>query len=176
MEIQPADLTDVQQCRQLDMSYITEYVWQMQTQDNHRSISLRFDTIRLPRPMQVDYPRSPDELLEHWQQPGCFLVAYDLAGEIVGFLDAQPHPWQSRLSVVNFVIDRPQRRRGIATALLQAAEQWALQHGLHQIMLEMQTKNYPAISFAYKQGFLFCGYNELYYSNGDITLFFSRSI
>jgi ribosomal protein S18 acetylase RimI-like enzyme len=41
--------------------------------------------------------------------------------------------------------------------------------------LEIQTKNHPAISFAQKHGFQFCGYNERYYPNGDIALFFSRS-
>ena len=60
--------------------------------------------------------------------------------------------------------------------LLKAAHRWAMEHNLKQLMLETQTKNYPAISLAQKQGFHFCGYNERYYPNGDIALFFSRSI
>jgi ribosomal protein S18 acetylase RimI-like enzyme len=58
--------------------------------------------------------------------------------------------------------------------LLEAANQWALAHSLARVMLEVQTKNHPAIAFAQKNGFQFCGYNERYYPNGDIALFFSR--
>jgi ribosomal protein S18 acetylase RimI-like enzyme len=52
--------------------------------------------------------------------------------------------------------------------------QWARERNLSRLMLDLQTKNYPAISFVQKHGFQFCGYNERYYSNGDIALFFSR--
>jgi ribosomal protein S18 acetylase RimI-like enzyme len=167
---------DVELCCQLNMTYTTEYVWQMQTRDNGQTINLRFDTIRLPRPMQVEYPRDPAELVEHWQRQGCFLIAYNVNGDVVGFVDAQPEAWQNLLHVTNFVIDRSYRGQGVGTSLLKATKQWASRQGLKQIMFEMQTKNHPAISFAQKHSFQFCGYNERYYTNGDITLFFSRSI
>jgi hypothetical protein len=40
----------------------------------------------------------------------------------------------------------------------------------------MQTKNYPAIQFARAQGFVFCGFNDHYYMNQDIALFFGRGV
>lgn len=176
MQVHSAELADINICYQMDMSYTTDYVWQMQSQENGRTIDVRFDTVRLPRPMRVQYPRSPDELIDHWQQDGCFLVIRNLDDEVVGFLDAQPRPWQNLLWVFNLAIRHDYRQRGFGTALLKAATRWALEHDLHQIMFEIQTKNYPAISFARKSGFQFCGYHERYYPNGDITLFFSRSI
>ncbi|MFN8459139.1 MAG: GNAT family N-acetyltransferase [Anaerolineae bacterium] len=176
MHIYPAELADLNRCYQLNMSYITDYVWQMQSRENGRTIDVRFDTVRLPRPMRVEYPRSPDELLHHWQREECFLVARPSEDEILGFLDAWPHPWQKLLWVANLVVDQSQRRKGIGSRLLKAGRRWAAEHNLNQLMLEIQTKNYPAIAFAQKHGFQFCGYNERYYPNGDIALFFSLSI
>ena len=36
----------------------------------------------------------------------------------------------------------------------------------------MQSKNFPAICFAQKHGLNFCGYNDRYYHNQDLALFF----
>ncbi len=176
MLINSAELTDIATCCQLDASYLTDYVWQMHSHAHERTIHVRFDTVRLPRPMQVAYPRPHDELTEHWQQQGYFLVVRNSAGDLVGFLDAQVQLSQKRLWIFNLVIHRPERQHGMGTSLLKVAQRWAMQQGLRQIMLEMQTKNQPAISFAQKHGFQFCGYNELYYPSGDIALFFSRTI
>ncbi len=176
MQLYPAELADINICYLMDMSYTTDYVWQMQTREDGRTMEVRFDTVRLPRPMRVGYPRSPDELIEHWQQHGCFLIARNIEDEIIGFLDAQPWPWQNILWIFNLVVEPRHRRRGFGARLLKSATSWALAQNLGQLMMEVQTKNYPAISFAQKNGFQFCGYNERYYSNGDIALFFSRSI
>ncbi len=176
MDTHPAELADINHCYQMNMTYTTDYVWQMRTRENERTIDVHFDTVRLPRPMRVAYPRAPDELLDHWQQEGCFLIARNRRDERLGFIDARPQPWHKTLWVANLVVEPEQRRQGVATMLLKAAQQWAARHDLAQVMLELQTKNYPAIAFAQKHGFHFCGYNERYYPNGDIALFFSRSL
>ncbi len=176
MEIYPAELVGINICCQMDKTYTTDYVWQMQTQENERTIGVRFDTVRLPRPMRVDYPRSPDELIEHWQMEQCFLVTRNQTDEVTGFLDAQIQIWHKRLWITNLAIGQPYRRQGFGTHLIKSAIRWALAHNLRQLTIETQTKNYPAISFAQKHGFQFCGYNECYYPNGDIALFFSRFV
>jgi ribosomal protein S18 acetylase RimI-like enzyme len=43
-------------------------------------------------------------------------------------------------------------------------------------MLETQTKNHPAICFYRKHGFVFCGFNDRYYTNQDIALFFAQNL
>jgi ribosomal protein S18 acetylase RimI-like enzyme len=162
MQISPAELADLNSCHQLNASYTTDYVWQMQMRQNGRTTDIRFDTVRLPRQMQVEYPRSPDELLEHWQQDGCFLVARNANDEVIGFVDAQPQPWQSLLWISNLVVDKHYRRQGFGTRLVKSASHWAVEHHLHKLILEVQTKNHPAISFMQKLGFQFCGFNERY--------------
>jgi ribosomal protein S18 acetylase RimI-like enzyme len=176
VQIYPAELIDLNDCYTMSGAYTTDYVWQLQASNNGRRTDIRFDAIRLPRSMQVAYPRSPDELLEHWDQAGCFLVARNSQDELLGFLDAWPQPWQEMLWIFNLVVDKSCRREGIGTLLLQAARRWAAQQHLRKMMLEIQTKNHPAISFAQKLGFQFCGYNERYYTNGDIALFFYQNI
>jgi len=41
------------------------------------------------------------------------------------------------------------------------------------MILEMQSKNYPAISLARKMGFVFSGYSDRYYPDREIALFFT---
>lgn len=175
MRPRPAKLVDVNFCCQLNGGYTTAYVWQMRTRETERATDIHFDVVRLPRPMRVDYPRLPDELIEHWEQKGCFLVIHDGDNEIFGYVDALPQPWQNTLWVFNLVVAPAYRQQGVGSHLLQAARQWAATNRLGQLTLELQTKNHPAIALVQKHGFQFCGYNEQYYPNGDIALFFTRA-
>jgi len=177
MEIEPAELPDLNVCYQMSKSYHTDYVWQMQSSETEHTVNVQFDIVRLPRSMQVEYPRNPDELLEHWHQEQCFFVARTITGEFIGFVDALSRPWENLVWIFNLVVHQRHRRQGIGTALLKTVTKWTTTHHDHaRLMLEMQTKNYPAIRFAQKNGFQYCGYNERYYANGDIALFFSRNL
>ena len=53
--------------------------------------------------MRAEYPRSSDELFEHWRQEQCFCTILNLEGEIAAFIDAVPEPWQDTLWVFNLV-------------------------------------------------------------------------
>jgi len=46
----------------------------------------------------------------------------------------------------------------------------------HNLVLEMQPKNHPAIQLALKLGFEFCGYNDRHYVNHEIGIFFGKSL
>jgi GNAT superfamily N-acetyltransferase len=173
--LRPAELTDLNACCQIKSSYVTNYVWQMQVRERNGSVDVKFDTIRLPRQMEVPYPRQPDELFPNWQCEACFWVA-TRDELVVGFIDALPRVGDDILWISNLVVDKSVRRQGVASALLRSARRWADDHGQRRLMLELQTKNYPALCFANKHGFTFCGYNDRYFANGDIALFFSLSI
>lgn len=173
--VRPAELADLNACCEIDGSYVTDYVWQMQIRERDNSIEVKFDTVRLPRQMKVPYPRSPDELFTNWQRDGCFFVAVS-DEQVVGFIDAFPRAGDNLLWVCNLVVEKSARRQGVATALLEAARREAMERGQRRLMLELQTKNNPALCFATKHGFAFCGYNDRYFANGDIALFFALSI
>lgn len=171
MIVRPATLADLNACLELDHDAVTDHVWQMKVSESDSQIGITFDTIRLPRRMRALYPRHPDQLVEHWQKGEGFLVA-ELDGEVRGYVDMLADPWQQIAWLNNLAVDRTYRRRRIATALMHHARQWALEQGLRTIMAETTTKNYPALCFYQKLGFQFSGFNDHYYSNQDIALFF----
>jgi ribosomal protein S18 acetylase RimI-like enzyme len=173
--IRPAELGDLNACFTIDHSYQTGYVWQMEEREEEGYVTVTFRTVRLPRTMGVDYPRDKDYLLDNWRRGECFLVA-DQDGEVRGYLDMIVQAWHATGWLNNLVVGKRYRRQGIGGALLKAAIEWAREQGLRQLMLETQTKNYPAICFYQRHGFVFCGFNDHYYTNQDIALFFAQSL
>jgi ribosomal-protein-alanine N-acetyltransferase len=68
------------------------------------------------------------------------------------------------------------RRQGVGSTLLQAAQDWASGRSHRRVILEMQSKNLPVIRLAQKFGYEFCGYNDHYYLNQDVALFFGKAL
>jgi ribosomal protein S18 acetylase RimI-like enzyme len=196
MLLRAAELTDFGACLALDADSQTDHVWQMDERQENGGRAVRFQTIRLPRVMYVSYPRQRDDLVSAWDGGATVLVIAERPADELGDLrvspdlpggsvpDADPPAilaycqldacaWQGSGWISHLIVDRPHRRRGIATAMLQACKLWARKEGLQRLMVSVQTKNYPAICFCEKHGFVFCGYNDRYYENRDIALFFT---
>jgi ribosomal protein S18 acetylase RimI-like enzyme len=175
MIVRPATLADLNACLAVEHSSVTDHVWQMQVRDGEAQVSVTFHTVRLPRRMRVEYPRNLEQLVEDWEREEAFLVA-EADNEVRGYIDLVAVPWQQMGWVANLAVEPAYRRRGIATALLRHGRQWARQEGLKLIQVEATTKNYPALRFYQKQGFQFCGFNDHYYSNQDIAVFFVQGL
>lgn len=175
MIVRPATLADLNACLVLDHAGQTGHVWQMKVQETESQVGVTFHTVRLPRRMRVEYPRNLEQLVEDWQRGEGFLVA-EVDGEVRGYVDLLVQPWQHMGWVANLAVDRGYRRRGIGTLLMHHAHQWSLELGLRSLLAEATTKNYPALCFYQKLGFRFCGFNDHYYTNQDITLFFVRML
>jgi GNAT superfamily N-acetyltransferase len=192
MLIRSALLSDLNACLALDANSQTDHVWQMDARPEADGRSIRFQPVRLPRVMRVAYPRARDDLLACWEADAMVLVATDRRAEesvpardvpetedvarIFGYCQLDSAPWQSAVWVSHLIVDRPFRRHGIGTALITAAKQWATRQGLKRLMTAVQTKNYPGIAFCEKQGFAFCGFNDHYFVNRDIAVFFSLKL
>jgi len=175
MIIRPAELTDLKACLEIDHSYVTNHVWQLEESERVKEVTVVFRTARLPRSMRVKYPKDYDNLVESWRRGECLLVAEE-GGVVRGYLDMSVQPGQFTAWVDHLAVATAHRRQGIGSALLKKAGEWARQRRLRKLMLEIQTKNYPAICFCQRNGFAFCGFNDRYYTNQDIALFFARSI
>ena len=172
MIIRVATLADLNFCLALDRASVTDHVWQMKVDEGESEVGVTFHVVRLPRMMRAEYPRGTDQLIEDWErQAGGFLVA-EVDDEVRGYVDVLPQPWQGIGWVANLAVEQAYRRRGIATALMRNAGQWAREQGLQGMVVEATTKNYPAICLYQKLGFKFCGFNDHYYTNQDIALFF----
>jgi ribosomal protein S18 acetylase RimI-like enzyme len=175
IEIRPAIATDIPTLMAIDHTYSSDYVWQMEIQTEEKSIGVNLREIRLPRSVRVEYPRPTHSLADDWTRRSGLLVSV-LDSEVVGYislmLDIAPiTTWVTDLAVIRRV-----RRQGIGSALVLAAQEWGEQHNTRRIVLELQPKNHSAILMAQKLGFTFCGYNDRFYANHDIGLFFAKSL
>jgi len=173
IEIRPALAADIQALMALEHNYSSDFVWQMDFRSEEGLIQVTFREAKLPRSVQVKYPRDPQELAEHWKARDGLLVA-GLDGQVVGYIGlvqnaALKTTWATDLAVI-----RRFRRQGIGSALVISGQDWAAQHNSRRLILEMQPKNYPAIQLAIKLGYELCGYNDHYFTNHDIALFFSK--
>ena len=76
--IRPARTEDIKDCLQLDHRLDTEYVWQMQRREENERTQISFQTLRLPRPICVEYPRSTESLRIDLEPLGGVVVAESL--------------------------------------------------------------------------------------------------
>jgi ribosomal protein S18 acetylase RimI-like enzyme len=99
-----------------------------------------------------------------------------LAQDVVGYVSLLERGMDSTVSITDLVVNSGNRRQGVGSALLTAAQGWASARSLRLIILEMQSKNLPAIRLSQKFGYEFCGYNDHYYLTQDVALFFAKSL
>ena len=175
IQIRPAIATDLSTFMAMDHSCQTDYVWQMDVQHQDSQFGAIFREIRLPRMVSISYPRPLSTLSESWSHRSGILVAI-IDGQPVGYIRINDSVLPHTAWVTDVVVAPRFRRQGVATALVLAAQSWAVQRKDHRALLEMPSKNNPAIRLAQKLGYEFCGYNDQYYETQDITLFFGRSI
>jgi ribosomal protein S18 acetylase RimI-like enzyme len=173
IEIKPASSTDIAFFMGLDHSYQTDYVWQMDRALDEGHVTIQFREIRLPRPVKVDYPYTHSQLSNMWSQHPAILTAC-LNGYPVGYIHLEEDKLPETGWIKGLAVSRDDRRKGIASGLILAGQEWALQRNLRRLNIAMQSKNHPGVHMALKMGYEFCGYQDHYYSNRDISLFFTR--
>ncbi len=168
---------DIPACLAIDAAYETDYVWKIQMHEEGKQRYLTFVTDHLPRTMSASH--GVDEARLHLLLPEnqCFLILTDKQEpNVLGFLTMQADPVRRMGWIHDIVVQPALRRRGIGRRLFRIAGQWAQEHNLTTQTLVTQTKNYPSIMFSQKNGLDFCGFNDHYFTNQDIALFFSKSV
>ena len=174
IEIRSTVSTDLARLSMLDHTIDTDYVWQLDLRRESGQVEVSLREVRLPRTVRLEHPRLASELPDTWHLRPMLSAMIGLeAVAYVRFTDEiVPHAvW-----ITDVVVGKPVRRRGLARKLIGAVEAWGLQRGLRRAIIEVQTKNAPAIRMVQKLGFEFCGYNDQYYPTRDVALFFARSI
>lgn len=175
VEIRSGTLVDLNACLALDATFETDYVWQMDERASNGNILVGFRLTRLPRPMKVSGILATDDLAQHFLNGGALFVADD-NGRVCGFVDVTENAWNQTAQINNLAVAPLYRRRGIGTRLVRAALEWARQKNLRAALLDTPTKAHPAICLYQKLGFTFCGFNDQWYPNRDIALFFALSL
>jgi len=172
--------SDLDRCLELDHGSETDLVWQMTVFEEPGAQQISFKTEHLPRTMEVDYPTNRRRLAMALPEDHCFLVAIsrdsDDSEELLGYLAMQCQPTHRNAQIQDLIVSRTYRGHGIGSRLLNVARKWAHERDLRRLTMEVQTKNYPGICFCQAVGMRFCGFNDRYFENGDIAVFFSQSL
>ena len=174
-EIRPASVSDIPRLVVMDHSCQSDYVWQLELRREVGQVAASFREVRLPRSIEVKYPRDPSTLSDEWMRRDVALVAVD-EGNPIGYICATVEYASSAAWVTDLAVSPLHRRKGAASSLLTAAQAWASERNIRRLILEMQSKNQAYIRLAQKFGYEFCGYNDQYYPTQDVTLFFARGI
>jgi RimJ/RimL family protein N-acetyltransferase len=90
-------------------------------------------------------------------------------GHVVGRLSIarDQHPASRHVADLGLMVASTHRRRGIGTALLQAAVDWARDSGVRKLELHVFPHNTGAIALYEQFGFVHEGYRHAHYLRGD---------
>jgi ribosomal protein S18 acetylase RimI-like enzyme len=174
-QIRPTVASDLARLMGFDHSITSESVWQLELRRDGAQVTAMFREVRLPRSILVVYPRNPFALADDWTRRSMICTAL-IDQDIVGYISLLERGIDSTVCVTDLVVNAANRRQGVGNALLTAAQDWAAARSHRRIILEMQSKNLPAIRFSQKNGYEFCGYNDHYYLTQDVALFFAKSL
>ncbi len=175
VQIRPALATDISTLVTIDHASQTDYVWQMDVQREEGQLGAVFREIRLPHSVSVPYPRDVSALPDSWNRRAGSLVAM-IGGQVIGYVRMSDLILPRTAWLTDLAVSPRFRRQGVGMALILAAQSWAVDRKDDRALMEMTSKNTTAVCLARKLGYEFCGYNDLYYENQDIALFFGRSI
>jgi ribosomal-protein-alanine acetyltransferase len=106
--------------------------------------------------------------------PGAECLVAEEKGEIVGFILTDHHRAAGHIITLDVAPDA--RRKGVGTALLNAAHASMAAHGVREVELETSTSNQPAIAFWKHHGYVACGILPNYYENSEDAYWMSRSL
>jgi len=104
---------------------------------------------------QLGYPTEaaeiPDRLEKLYARPGTVALAAEVGGKVVGCVTvhlfqalhtSEPTAWLTAV-----VVDEDVRGKGVGSALVRRAEEWAMQHGAHRISLTSALRRKEAHEF-----------------------------
>ncbi len=126
----------------------------METDPKNLQAGLR--RTHLPRRVFVPYPRSKEIIFGELGQVEAFLVGL-MDNQPVGYIKVLIEHGDKVLRVSDLVVSAPMRRQGIASGLMVAVMNMASSREYPYVIMEMQSRNDPAVALAKKMGLTFCG-------------------
>ncbi len=175
MRIRSPRSDDWERCLELDASYETEIAWQMEEGRRNNTWSVRFRKVRLPRTQRLQPVVAPQERLRAWERCDGFWVAAEHR-DVYGYIGIRLEPQNRQARIIDLVVTAPSRQRGIGSQLLDKATSWLARKNVEQLILECQLKAQPSIAFAQARGFSMCGFQDSYWPDQEVALFFRKRL
>lgn len=105
-------------------------------------------------------PWSEQGFLDGMDNSAVFLVAED-EDKIVGYIGM--YVMVPEGEITNVAVAKEARGSGTGAALVEVMQQWAAEHGVERIVLEVRMSNDPAIHVYEKRGFTTIGVRKNFY-------------
>jgi len=179
MRIRLAREDDWKACLAMDIGYETERAWQMEALRGSRSVDSEwgalFREVHLPRKQHVAPLLSPEARVKCWARSDIFWLAVE-ARKVVGYIALSLVVERGEARINDLAVDEAYRRQGIATELLNYAAEWCVRKDIEHMILECALKAQPAIGFALKHRFVFCGFQDAYWPGQEVGIFFRRRL
>ncbi|HQV69957.1 MAG TPA: GNAT family N-acetyltransferase [Thermoflexales bacterium] len=177
MIIRASDLADINNIVALDAGYSTESVWQLATKEAASEMSAALKLAPLPRLMKIAPVLEGDALRRVISRCDfVWVMQGDAPRDILGYLGMAAVPWQNAGWISCLAVAPSHRRQGVATRLLGAARARAKAENLASVVMDVQTKNYPATKLCQRNGFKLAGYLDNFYPTRDIALLYQLKI
>jgi len=165
-KIQPLD-RETWQGHRLEFHYISHYYYDVEINRTDNGFNVSF--IKNPFDTPFEYmPSDEDKLFQPWWDD---IKAWGIVknGRLIAAIETAVEEWSNRLRVTELWIDDAYRRKGIGTALMDAAVKRAKDEKRRVIMLETQSRNSGAIAFYLAYGFSLVGFDACAYRNNDLS-------
>lgn len=163
--------TDWESCLSIDLSYETDIAWQMDEVQDAGEWHVSFREIHLPRTLRIQPVCGGDSMLKSWQSRDSFWVAVEQRG-VIGYLGLDVDHARHQAQIIDLAVTPQFRRQGVATTLLGRAMEWCMRYRVQQVVLICPLRAYPAVNFALKHRFAFCGFQDAYWPGQEVALFF----
>ena len=175
IEIGAATLDEMTQITQIDLSFESDYVWKTQMLEGLDSFESSFQRIRLPKTIRVSYQAYSAANMENLiRQRQILSVRYE--ENVIGYVRLEQDETVNRLVIKTGGVMPEYRNKGVGTVLLDQICDIARHNRIRSLVCMVQAKNDPTIRFLLARGFVFCGYQEFFFRNMEIGLFFSKNI
>jgi len=144
--------------------YRTRAHYALQISKSETGWSVKLVLTELPRELEKS---CESELFQYFvEEPLAF--AARIGDKEVGWIEVALHSFKDRARIWELLVLDEFQGKGIGTALIQTAEDWARRKGLRSVVLETQSCNVKAIDFYMARGYTLVGFDEQAYSNEDV--------
>lgn len=170
-----ADESYFEQMLDFEHHVTSRHAYKQEIRHEENSSQFNFLRIRLPREVNLPYPRERETMVEHWRAADMVFVG-TVEEHLLGYMVLDVHSLPKTVRVTDLVVLNDARCNGIATAMLAVCETWAQSNKYNRVLLDVPLRNDPMVRLVQKCGYAMSGFMQQYFPNQDPAVFFEKRI